>query len=398
MKELKIKYNRIKSKFFIKNNESNDTKSIGSKSTSKTSLSLDNNNKIKLKKVKSLLPKILDKFDMFNYYKTGICDKDPTNRNNKKILIVFDKLNKIYFIQCLKNKNKPCVLDYDIKIYPKINIHNISAISEIKENINSKFDEYIIIFIGCLLNIIASNGKEGIEENNLCLGYLIAVDCLKKHYEIEKNNLSLQVEKDFFHYDKNKKEFEKLAEKLYKKKQENSFLLDCNSKNTDKISQYNPLLDKYLSQFFLSKKNIDFLRINGFIDEYGKIIYDPIYKESFGMSPKSLKTNKYDENNKEKPSYNSAGNSPKKNNDSIEINKFITGHDKKIPFYYNYKDRTKSKRLLPIIKKAIIKNYSTNLYDKISTNNKGNKINNYEQREIFSSKIRSIWSFSNKNK
>jgi hypothetical protein len=68
MKELKLKYNRIKSKFFIKNNESNDTKSIGSKSTSKTSLSLDNNNKIKLKKVKSLLPKILDKFDMFNYY------------------------------------------------------------------------------------------------------------------------------------------------------------------------------------------------------------------------------------------------------------------------------------------------------------------------------------------
>lgn len=387
-KGYKKKHNIIIKKLLLnKIIDTNDNKSIGSRRTTKTTLSQGNNNKIKIKKLKPMPPKYLDKLNMFTFYKKGICDKDPINKNNKKILIVFDKFNKVYFIQCLKNENKPFILDFDIKLYPKINIHNISTISENKQFINSKFNEYIIIFIGCLLNIMASKGKDGCDEKNLFLGYLIAVNYLKKISELEKNNISLPIDKNFYYFNINKKEYEKLTEYAQKRKQENLFILDCNNKNTDKIRQYNPLLDKYLSRFFSSKKNKQILKTKGFIDDNDKLLYDPIYRDSFGNSPKQVRNIKFEEYCSDRLSYNSSGNSLNKKNIKIELNKYITGHGKKMPYYYIYKDKTKKEKLLPLIRNSSLKSFSSNKNNNIC--NKENKIYNLKQKEncLFKSKL-----------
>ena len=365
----KFKLMKIKN-LSVNNIETNDIKSIGSKRTTITSLSqASSTSDINIKKIRLMKPQLLDKINIFNYYKKGICDKDFINKNNKKLGIVFDKFNKIYFIQCNKNEDKPTVLDLDLKIYPKSNIHNLSIVNECKEFISSKFSEYIILFIGCLLNIIASKGIEGCNENNLILGYLIGVNYIKKISEIEKYNLKLPNDKSFYYYNINNNEFEKLIEKRNERKKESLFVLDCNNRNSRKINQYNPLLDKYLSQFFSSTKNKEYLKNQGFISQNGKLLYDPLYKDSFGLSPKSPKYRRnikivMEEDNltKEKLSYDSCGNSPNKNDKLYELNKYIPGHNKRIPNYLMYKDKdnNKSKNLFPFIKNYHFKFFSPN--------------------------------------
>ena len=375
IKKLKIINNILPNQ----NQEYNDLKSIESKqSTTRTSLSqISNNNKLKIKIIKPMPPKFLEKEKMYNYYKEGIIDKDLLNKNNKKILIVFEEFNKIYFIKFEKFKKDVSISDYDLKIYPKINIHNFTIINKFKAFIHSRFNEYIILFLGCLLNIISSKVLDGDGENNLFLGYLIGINHIKKISEIEKNKLPLPTDKNFYYFNLNKKEVENLLEKRIKRKKENLFVLDCNNKKKSKIKLYNPLLDRCLSQFFISKKNKDFLKTNGFINEEGKLLYDPIYKDSLGFSPKisrNIRLGDYEDNySNEKKTYNSCGSSPNKNIIKVEINKYISGHNKKLPNYTIYKDNNDSN--LPLIKNPqsnIIQKNNNSKY-KINFNFKTNK-------------------------
>ena len=339
-----------------KNQEFNDIKSIESKkSTTRTTLSqISNNNKLKIKIIKPMPPKYLEKENMFNYYKEGILEKGLISKNNTKIVLVFEEFNKIYCIKFEKYKNEPSISDFDLKIYPKINVHNFSVINKFKEFIHFRINEYTILFLGCLLNIIASKGEEGNEENNLFLGYLIGVNYIKKISEIEKNNLPLPNDKNFYYFHINKKEVENLIEKGNKRKKENSFVLDCNNKIKSKKKLYNPLLDSCLSQFFTSNTNKELLKTNGFINGDGKLLYDPLYKDSLGFSPKIHRNKKfwdYRENiNNDRGSYNSCENSPNKNIIKVEINKYISGHNKKFPNYSIYKEKNDSKQLFPLIK------------------------------------------------
>ena len=241
---------KIRNILLNKNIDKTEIKSTENKKTEKTIS--QSPSMIKIKKIKPMSPALLDKLFMFNYYKKGICDKDPINRNNKKIIIVFDKFNKVLFIKFLKNEDKPSISDFDIKICPKINIHNLSKLYEYQKFISNRFNEYIILFLGCLLSFFASKGKEALDkESNLYLGYLIGMNYIKKISEIEKNNLPLPADKNFYYCNINKIEEEKLIEKNNQMKKEFSFILNCN--NNNKMKQYNPLLDKYLSQFFLNK-------------------------------------------------------------------------------------------------------------------------------------------------
>lgn len=361
-KNKKFKIIKLKNISLNNNIEDSKNKNIEIKRTPKVNKTISqNNSKITLKKIKSFSPRLLDKVYMFKYYKKGICDKDPIHKNNKKTIIVFDKFYKIYFIGCLKSENQPSISDYDLKIYPKVNIHNISEVKEYKEFMLSKFNEYIILFIGSLLSVIVSKGKESCDEGNLLLSYLIAVNFIKKISEIEKNKLPLPVDKNFYYFNINKNEFDKLIEKGNEKKKENLFILDCSNKN-DKIKQYNPLLDKYLSQFFFKKKNKDLMKSKGFINETGKILYDPLYKDSLGMSPKYKRNIRIDDSidnlSNEKLSFNSCGNSPKKRIIKLEVNKYIIGHNQKSPKYYIYKDILKSRKLLPFLGKSHPKIFS----------------------------------------
>ena len=387
-KELKINLKTIKIKNISlnKNIDTNDMKSIGSKRTTRTSLSQTNNNKIKIKKIKPMIPpKILEKYEMFKYYKKGICDKDILSKYNQKIVIAFDKFENIYFTIFLRNKEEPLILDFDMKLYPKANIYNLSLIKSYKKFLCSKFNEYIILFIGCLLNVIASKGINGLEENNLFLGYLIGVNYIKKISEIEKNNLILPRDKSFYYFNINKKEIKGLLEKGTIKRKEKFFILDGINKKKAKMKQYNPLLDRCLSQFFLSEKNKEFMKNKGFINEEGKLLFDPFYKDSFGILPNLSRNKKLEENEENlsegKYSYDSRGYNLNKKIIKLELNKYIIGNRNKYPFYTIYKEKNNSKQILPSIKNyhfSSNKNYNINKRFQKIEKNLFQKINSLE--------------------
>ena len=291
----------------------------------------------KLSQITISPPLPLDKNELFDYFKFGICDKDPQKKSNQKLLLVFDEFKKIFFVKFNKNKNKPNISDFDLKLYPQMNIRNMKEILEFKKFIKSKFSEYIKIFMGTLLSAVLSSGKENIEESSLFLGYLCATNTIKKLAEIQKYNLPMPKDKEFFYPSINKTEVEKLISKANERKKEKLFILDGNSKKNTVIKQYNPLLDKNLFSFFNSQNNRNFLKINGIINQNGEINYDPIYRETLGFS-------KFSKNN------------DKDNNKTFHTtNKFLIGYKKANPGYSIY-NPSKNPLVLPPIEQTKAQN------------------------------------------
>ena len=133
-------------------------------------------------------PKVLDKLNMFHYYQNGIINKDPLKNTICKKLIVLDDFSKIYFVQCYKDQEKPIILDFDMKLYPQINIYKISVVKKYKDFIKERFDEYVLILISCLLSSLLHNNGQN-DDNNLFIGYLSAVNVIKKLLEYEINDI-----------------------------------------------------------------------------------------------------------------------------------------------------------------------------------------------------------------
>ena len=289
-----------------------------------------------LSKKKNLLPitpsapQPLDKNDMFDYFKLGICDRDPQRRSTEKLLLLFDEFKKIFFVKYNRNNIKPNISDFDLKLYPQMNVRNMKEILEFKKFMKSKFSEYIKIFMGTLLSIVVVESKEKIDDDTLFLGYLCATNTVKKLAEIQKYNLPLPKEKEFFYPSINKNEVEKIISRANQRKKEKSFILDGNSKNPNVIKPYNPLLDKNLNSFFNSQNNKNFLKINGFIKQNGEINYDPIYRETLGFSK--------------------FGKDDKDVNKSFQTtNKFLVGYKRQSKGYSIYNENKSSAVVLPPI-------------------------------------------------
>ena len=123
---------------------------------------------------------------------------------------------------------------------------------------------------------------------------------------------------------------------IYHKK-ERLFVLDGNKKKTIGIKPYNPLLDKNLAAYFSTKNNQSFLKLNGFINKAGEIIYDPLYKETLRD-----KKNMTIEDMTMYKSFQTT-------------NKFLLGYKKKIPEYSIY-NPNKNNLVLPPISKSKKKN------------------------------------------
>ena len=274
-------------------------------------------------------PQTLNKNHMWEYFKHGIYNKDPQKRG-EKIIITMDDFKKIYFVRLTKKAENPIILEYDLKLHPQINLQNMKEILEFKQLIKSKFDEYIKIYIGTLLGTILK--KNNIEDNDLLLGYLYATNKIKKLAEIQKYNLPMPKDKNFFYPNISKKGLEQMLTRSIFNKKEKSFILDGNKKKTIGIKQYNPLLDKNLASFFNTRNNQNFLKLKGFINNAGEIMYDPIYRDTL----RDKKTIVIDENAMYK-SFQTT-------------NKFLFGYKKKIPEYSIYHPN-KSNIVLPPLPK-----------------------------------------------
>ena len=318
------------------------------------------NLKIKLTPIRPPRPTPLNKKDMFDYFKTGICDKDPQRRPKEKVALVLDEFKKIFFIKCNKKDEKPSVLDFDLQLYPKMNLRNMKEILESKKFIQSNFDDYINVFFGSVLSTIVSRGQEGCEENSLFLSYLLATNTIKKLVEIQKYNLPMPKNKDFFISSINKGDVKKIMTEANQRRKEQLFVLDGNSKTREVIKPYNPLLDKNLVSFFSSRNNQNFLKLKGFIGKDGEIMYDPIYRETLitNTNPRNTRANNFSFGNKRM--FNSIQNKKnkkikdnKKNKKmkykSMTTNRFLYGFRRRSPGYSIYNQTGKSGLVLPPI-------------------------------------------------
>ena len=301
--------------------------------------------KFKLKPIKPSNPKPLNKNDMFDYFKNGIFSRDPQKRPTEKIILVLDEFNKIFIVKCNKLEEKPFVSDFDLKLYPKMNVRNMNEILDYKKFIKNNFRKYVDIFFGSFLSVVTGNGKDGCDEDSLFLGYLIATNTVKKIAEIQRFNLPLPNNKEFFSPSKNKEELDRLLIEANQKRKENAFILDGNTKRDMILKPYNPLLDKNLGTFLNSKNNKNFLQINGFVGKDGKIIYDPTYRETLGFNSKN-RANKY----RSIPNIKLSKVKTKKfKTVANATNKFLAGFRAKSPGYSIYNQRKAKNKLLPPI-------------------------------------------------
>ena len=310
-------------------------------------------------------PKPLNKNDMFIYFKNNIFSRDPQKKPSEKIILVLDEFNKIYIVRCIKNNEKPIVMDCDLKLYPPMNIRNMKEILNYKKFIRSKFNEYISIFIGNLLGVLVSRGEESSQEKSLLIAYLIAVNIIKKIAELQRFNLPLPKDKEFYYPSLNKEEMDKLLNDIDKRRKERNFILDGNDIKIKKLKFYNPLLDKNLSSYLNSKSNKNILQSNGVIGKDGKILYDPTYRDTLGFN--SLRNKKYnfvfnsDPNRKIKNNKNNIFNSF-----ANKTNKLMVGFKNKIPGYSVYINKKKNicgnKIILPIIKRNHANNLKNEYY------------------------------------
>ena len=310
-------------------------------------------------------PKPLNKNDMFIYFKNNIFSRDPQKKPSEKIILVLDEFNKIYIVRCIKNNEKPIVMDCDLKLYPPMNIRNMKEILNYKKFIRAKFNEYISIFIGNLLGVLVSRGEESSQEKSLLIAYLIAVNIIKKIAELQRFNLPLPKDKEFYYPSLNKEEIDKLLNDIDKRRKERNFILDGNDIKIKKLKFYNPLLDKNLSSYLNSKSNKNILQSNGVIGKDGKILYDPTYRDTLGFN--SLRNKKYnfvfnsDPNRKIKNNKNNIFNSF-----ANKTNKLMVGFKNKIPGYSVYINKKKNicgnKIILPIIKRNHANNLKNEYY------------------------------------
>ena len=310
-------------------------------------------------------PKPLNKNDMFIYFKNNIFSRDPQKKPSEKIILVLDEFNKIYIVRCIKNNEKPIVMDCDLKLYPPMNIRNMKEILNYKKFIRSKFNDYISIFIGNLLGVLVSRGEESSQEKSLLIAYLIAVNIIKKIAELQRFNLPLPKDKEFYYPSLNKEEMDKLLNDIDKRRKERNFILDGNDIKIKKLKFYNPLLDKNLSSYLNSKSNKNILQSNGVIGKDGKILYDPTYRDTLGFN--SLRNKKYnfvfnsDPNRKIKNNKNNIFNSF-----ANKTNKLMVGFKNKIPGYSVYINKKKNicgnKIILPIIKRNHANNLKNEYY------------------------------------
>ena len=312
---------------------------------------------IVIKKNKYFPP--LSKVDIFNYYKTGICDKEPLKSKEEKLIIVLDEFYKVYIVQFNRDLEKPFELDFDLNLYPQINVHNIELIQEYKDLIKQNFEKYIILFIGYLMSsLVKGGGYEGPsgEETFLFIGYYGACKVLKNLILFEKNGMPIPNNDNFYCPNLNRYELNALIEHAIKKKKEYKFILDCNNKNVKKLKLYNPLLDKHVFSYLKKNGNKDILKVKGFINNKGKLLYDPVYRESVMIN----KNEKIIKNEKEL--YKTCHDFKTKNNFKMKekecldryknknekLNKFVIGFKQKRPEYEIYLHNIKYIKL-PII-------------------------------------------------
>ena len=222
---------------------------------------------------------LIDKNNIFNYlreimYISNIKEKHPNY--NDKLGIYLDEYKRLFIVQYKKTSFLPSLTEYNLDIYPKPNIHNLSEIKEINNLLEKDNDKYTTIIYGCILSCILD------ECDNYFMYYYYSRVSILKILALKKNKMPIPKDKSFYIVQINKKELNKMMKEENTKQKENGFNnnhFQIKYKGND--SKYYPLMDKFLTSYMQCMVNIDTLKSKNLINEKRKILYDPEYKDIF---------------------------------------------------------------------------------------------------------------------
>ena len=172
----------------------------------------------------------------------------------------------------------------DSTLYPRRTIRNIELINKYKSVIQQNKDEFYSVFCSLMIGAVSDPTKSF--EQEIKVGFINALDIIKKELECSKTNIAFN-EGRLINFKSLKQTSRFNRTNCSLKGKENGFVLDCMNKEKSKLKPYLSLNDKNLKWFFDSRYNWKNLVQKGFIDKKGYIMYDKEYRKTLG-SPKNL--------------------------------------------------------------------------------------------------------------
>ena len=238
-----------------------------------------------------LSQKIISSKNVYDYFIKGITTGTSTKIPNEKTGIFLDEFNEFSLIQV--SKKSVYKHEYYPNLFPKINAHNLSEISELKDIIKKNKNNFYSLFLSNIV-ISISQAPKNSSINSMIVypAYLTGVDLIKKKIECIKNDIKInEFDDKFYKIKKNIKLISKELEKLSKEEKEEKFLLDCTNKLKSNKKEYISLFDFHLRNYFSNQYIRKDLENKGFIDSKGYILYDPVYKNTMANKMKKKKLN-----------------------------------------------------------------------------------------------------------
>jgi hypothetical protein len=212
-------------------------------------------------------------------------------KRSKKIALFMDEFTKLHILErngdYIVNRNV-----YEFSLYPRINHTNQKVVDEYKRHIVLNYQLLKCVLLGGFFSRLINNQP-------IYTAYLAGSEMTKRILEIFKNKMDIPLQNEFYVVKLPKNKIEKALETEQLKKQEQKFVLDCVNKNSSSLKFYNPLLDDNLHTYFASSYVRRQLKTKGFIDTKGFLLYDSVYKNSLGVSPRR-KLNVLDDSDREK--------------------------------------------------------------------------------------------------
>ena len=241
------------------------------------------------------IKKSINKQKLLDYFIKGIASGLKNEVDGDKVGFFLDDFVKYTIVRAAKKTAQK--YEFDIQLYPKINHHNVKLVEEYKNIIKKNINHYISIFITFIICGITSTGSNS---NEVIVGaFLNALEIIKRKLECEKNNIDLS-DKELMKYKMSEKDLGDRIKELCLGSQENGFVLDCTNKEKSKLKDYIPLYDYHLAYYFTSEETKKQLKQQGFINEKGFIMYDPVHRNRMrpDIDKKKKKISKEEEQKK----------------------------------------------------------------------------------------------------
>jgi hypothetical protein len=232
---------------------------------------------------------------LIDYFIKGIASGLKNEVDGDKVGFFLDDFSKYMIVRAAKKTAQK--YEFDIQLYPKINHHNVKLVEEYKNIIKKNINHYISIFITFIICGVTSTGSNS---NEVIVGaFLNALEIIKRKLECEKNNVVIS-NKELMKYKMSEKDLADRIKELCLGNQENGFVLDCTNKEKSELKDYIPLYDYHLAYYFTSEETKKQLKQQGFINEKGFIMYDPVHRKRMrpDIDKKKVKISKEEEQKK----------------------------------------------------------------------------------------------------